>query len=279
MKRPALYRAAIRALVLAVMLQANTHADTIPAPGVIDPRVRTTVYRADDVVHLDAVVGFQIDLEFAGNERFVGLAAGDLEGIGFETTVNHLFIKPKAARLATNLTILTDRRAYQIEYRAQRNTRAATDRIYALRFLYPEDEAVRVATLAAVAAQAGAAQQLTRDLRQARAPINIDYAYCGPRSLRPDAASDDGVQTRLVFGSRAEWPAVFVRNDDGTESLVNFTVTSDTLLIHRIARQFILRRGKLVACVVNRHFDGSGERLPSGTTSSSVERTAPGVAP
>jgi type IV secretion system protein VirB9 len=260
------------------MLHTATHAETTPLPGATDARVRTAIYRSDEVFALSGVVGFQIDLEFASNERFVGLAAGDIDGIGFETQANHLFLKPKAPRLATNLTILTDRRAYQIEYRAQRNTEA-TDRIYALRFLYPDDEAARATLLASAAAQATLAKQMNNELQQARAPINLDYAYCGPKSLRPEAASDDGVQTRLVFGNRAEWPAVFVRNDDGTESLVNFTVTSDTLVIHRIARQFILRRGKLIACVVNRHFDGAGERLTTGTTSLTVERTTPGAAP
>ena len=258
---------------------AVASATTTPPPGITDPRVRTVVYHADEVYALSGVVGYQIDVEFANAERFVGLAAGDMGGIAFETTANHLFIKPKAARLTTNLTILTDRHAYQFEYHAQRHGEAALERVYALRFLYPDDEAARAAALVSIAARSRAAQQLTDDLKATRTALNVDYAYCGPRSLRPDAASDDGVQTRLVFGSRAEWPAVFVRNDDGTEALVNFTVTGDTLLIHRIARQFILRRGKLVACVVNRHYEGAADRLGSGTTSPTVLRTMPGSVP
>jgi type IV secretion system protein VirB9 len=85
-------------------------------------------------------------------------------------------------------------------------------------------------------------------------PKNLDYWFCGSPSLRPVEASDNGLHTRLRFAEHAEWPAVLVREDDGSESLVNFSVRGRELLIHRVARQFILRRGKLVGCVVNRGF-------------------------
>jgi len=45
--------------------------------------------------------------------------------------------------------------------------------------------------------------------------------------------------------------------------LVNFTVDNDEAVIHRVARSFVLRRGKLVACIQNRSFDG-GEELDPG---------------
>ena len=99
---------------------------------------------------------------------------------------------------------------------------------------------------------------------------NTDYWFCGPDLLRPAAAWDDGVQTHLLFGQRAEQPAIFVRNDDGTESLLNFSIESGEVVIHRIARRLILRRGALTACIVNKGFSGTGERLPSGTIAPEV---------
>jgi type IV secretion system protein VirB9 len=72
---------------------------------------------------------------------------------------------------------------------------------------------------------------------------------------------------------------VFLRNDDGSESLVNVTVSATGLIIHRIARQFILRRGRLVGCVVNRAYTGSAERTAAGTLSPAVERTTPALQP
>jgi type IV secretion system protein VirB9 len=90
--------------------------------------------------------------------------------------------------------------------------------------------------------------------------------------VKPVAASDDGVHTRLRFGGKAELPAIFVRNDDGSESLLNFSMDEGDVIVHRVARQFIVRRGKLTGCIVNKGFEGSGERLESNTVSPEVQR-------
>jgi type IV secretion system protein VirB9 len=267
-----------RALALIFpILHTATHADTLPPVGLTDARIRTVTYRREDVIRLVGQVGYQIDLEFAPEEHFVGLASGDMEGITFETNANHLFLKPKATQISTNLTILTDRRAYHLDYRtAPKRTDPRLDPvIYAVRFRYPEEEARAAATAAEAKANADRLNAaFDASFPAPGTTLNLDYAYCGPKPLRPDAAADDGIQTRLAFGTRSELPAIFVRNDDGSESLVNFTVTGDALLIHRIARQFILRRGHLVACVVNRHFDGAAQRLSTGTVAPTVTRDA-----
>ena len=108
---------------------------------------------------------------------------------------------------------------------------------------------------------------------------NIDYWYCGEPSLQPTAASDDGVHTRLTFAAKAEQPAIFVLNEDGSESLLNFSMDEGDVIVHRVARRLILRRGQLAGCVVNKGFAGSGERLKSHTVSEEVERLTPGARP
>ena len=108
-------------------------------------------------------------------------------------------------------------------------------------------------------------------------PRNTNYWGCGSRAIRPVSAYDDGVQTRLRFAAHAEFPTMYVKNDDNTESVVNFTVTNDEVVIHRVSRAFVLRRGKLVACLQNRSFDGGGERLPSETLVPGVDRVTKGI--
>jgi type IV secretion system protein VirB9 len=141
--------------------------------------------------------------------------------------------------------------------------------MYVVRFRYPKS-----------AAAAAAASVAERDLEQhlegapAARSHNTDYWFCGTDLLRPAAAWDDGVQTHLLFGQRSEQPAIFVRNDDGSESLLNFSIESGEVVIHRIARRLILRRGALTGCIVNKGFSGTGERLPSGTIAPQVQRTA-----
>jgi type IV secretion system protein VirB9 len=253
----------------------NSSDSSIDLATLDDPRVREVPYAANAVYHLAGRIGYQIDIEFETGERYIGLAAGDVNGLSFEAQDNHVFLKPKATSVTTNLTILTDRRHYYFDYAVSPNRAAVTpasDTIYALRFRYFQ-EAARPAE-----ARQGV-DPLDRALDGTVSPVNRLYGYCGSRYLQPTAAFDDGVRTHLSFPSRAEFPAVYVQNDDKSESLVNFTVTPDGLTIHRIARRFILRRGALKGCVVNESFDGSGGRLATGTVSKDVRRDIPAATP
>lgn len=235
-----------------------------------DRRLRTEAYSADEIYRLRGYAGYQIDVEFESGESFVGLGAGDLDSLGFAAEGNHLFLKPRAAAIETNLTVLTTRRTYRFEYSASagRPDASLDDVIYVLRFTYPPLEGTPAAALERRLAAAPAA-----------ARHNLSYGYRGSPQLKPVSVWDDGIQTRLRFEGRAELPAVFVRNDDGTESLVNFTVESDELVVHRVARRFVVRRGALRGCIVNEDFTGGGERLSSGTVAPDVERATRGERP
>ena len=260
-------------LLGSVGLHHSLSAETIPSRGVVDARVRVAVYDDRQVYALRGTVGYQIDLEFEPGEAFVGLGAGDIEGLAFQGQENHLFLKPKAVKVATNLTILTSRRHYQIDYSAfLQRPQNEDDVIYALRFTYP-------VTAAAASAEAEA-RQLDSQLENASAirPRNVDYWYCGQAALRPIAASDDGVHTRLTFAAESDLPAIFVRNEDG-ESLLNFSMDAGDVIIHRVAPAYILRRGKLTGCIVNRGYHGNGARLESGTVAPQVQRRVQGSAP
>jgi type IV secretion system protein VirB9 len=252
------------------------HAELTPARGLVDPRVRIVAYDAEQVIRLHGYVGYQIHFQFADGETFVNLAAGDNKALDVGYEANHLVLKPLAEKVATNITVITTRRVYQFDYSAsaERPDPDREDVIYSLRFIYPQEEARKAAE--ALEQQrtnlklAGAAE----DLHRAR---NSDYWGCGATAIRPQSAYDDGVQTRLRFPAHAEFPTMYVKNDDESESLVNFTVDNDEVVIHRVARSFVLRRGKFVACIQNRSFDGGGQRLDTQTLVPGVQRVTKGV--
>jgi type IV secretion system protein VirB9 len=266
---------ALCGLGLVMMGAPSIRAEVEPKSGVGDPRIRVAGYKSDEVYRLRGFVGFQIDLEFETGEAFVGLAAGDIEGLSFIAQDNHLFLKPKAATVGTNLTVLTTRRHYHFYYTAQVRRPATNEAglVYGLRFQYLPANPASSATAAADRVE----DELERGA-SARAR-NLDYWYCGHEALRPIAASDDGVHTRLRFGAHAELPAIFVRNEDGGESLLNFSMEEGEMIVHRVARQFVLRRGSLAGCVVNKGYVGSGERLESGTVAPHVQRERKGARP
>jgi type IV secretion system protein VirB9 len=262
---------------LAILICACTApawAEVVPAKGKVDPRIRSAAYSGNEVYRIRGYVGYQIDLEFEPGESFTGLGAGDIEALSFVGKDNHLFLKPKALKVATNITVLTNRRHYQFDYTALSQRPAADDDvIYSLRFTY-SPAAVELAADAA-------AKRVDTQLQEAAASRtrNDDYWYCGHATLKPVAAWDDGVHTRLTFAANADLPAIFVRNDDDSESLLNFNVDAGEVVIHRVARRFILRRGKLTGCIVNQGYVGGGTRLDSGTVTPSVERRVQGVVP
>jgi type IV secretion system protein VirB9 len=260
--------------ILVMLCGGRVWAETVPARGTVDSRMRVALYNKDEVYTLRGFVGYQIDLEFEPGETFTGLGAGDLEGLSFVGQDNHLFLKPRAAKVATNLTVLTSRRHYQFDYTAlsQRPLPGDPTVIYAVRFTYPPTPA-QVSTDAA-------AKKIDAQLERASSgrTRNIDYWYCGAPSLRPIAASDDSVHTRLRFAANADLPAIFVRNEDGSESLLNFSMDEGDVILHRVGARFILRRGKLQGCVVNKGFVGGGIRLNSGTVAPTVEREIRGGA-
>jgi type IV secretion system protein VirB9 len=274
-RNSALILSAAALAVCAMLHSVESLAEIVPSRGLVDSRIRVAAYNGDEVYKLHGFVGYQIDLEFEPGETFIGLGAGDLEGLSFVAQDNHLFLKPKAAKVATNLTVLTSRRHYHFDYTAlsQRPTIDDAGVIYSLRFTY--------APSPSQAAADASAKRLESELESAstKRARNIDYWYCGQPTLRPIAAADDGVHTRLRFAANAELPAIFVRNEDGSESLLNFSMDSGDVIVHRVAGRFILRRGKLTGCVVNKGFVGGGTRLESGTVAPDVQRQVQGVAP
>jgi type IV secretory pathway VirB9-like protein len=99
-----------------LVLVGPAWAERTPTLGLLDARVRSVPYEADQVVRLTAQVGYALELVFEPGERFAGLASGDLTGVDFTAQDEHLFLKPRAAGVVTNLTVLTDRRVYRFAY-------------------------------------------------------------------------------------------------------------------------------------------------------------------
>jgi type IV secretion system protein VirB9 len=263
------------AVLLAVLAGALASAETIPMAGLTDSRIRTVAYSPDQVYRLYGFVGFHIDLEFESDETFEAISGGDLRGLTYSAHGNVLTLKPRVASAEMNLAVTTSKRRYYFEYSVlPGRPDASTDPVmYAVRFTYPPAHKA--------ADGLNDEERIERDLARAREarPRNTDYWFCGNRAVKPTAASDDGVQTRFTFPARSELPALFVLNDDGTESLLNFSIEEGDVLIHRVAPRFVVRRGRLTGCILNKGFVGSGERLKSGTLAPDVTRERKGPSP
>ena len=230
-----------------------------------DERVRHVAYEPGIVLPLTLFVGYHVHFEFAADERFVNLGAGASALVEAAAERNHLFLKPRTPTNGTNLTILTDRRVYYVDYRAFARPPKATELVYAVVFDYPLPPAPPPAQPAVIPAR--------------RNVVNTDYVYAGPKDLRPARAEDDGLMTRLTFGRATELPAVYVENGDGSLSLANSHIEGATVYVHRVAGRLSLRRGGLAGCLVNRSAERAVVAPPTGTIDPSTDRVLRGGTP
>src|SRR5271163_1933094 len=125
--------------VLNLGINGPIHSESLPMRGPTDSRIRTVLYSADEVYRLYGFVGYHLDLEFASDEAFVGLSAGDPEALTYSAHENVLTLRPKAASSQMNVTVSTNKHRYYFEYTiaARSTSRFADEVMYAVRFMYP----------------------------------------------------------------------------------------------------------------------------------------------
>lgn len=253
-----------------------------PEAGRFDYRVKFVDYNAQDVVKLVAHYGYQIDVVMADDEAVVdgGVFLGDANAWKFGTHRNHVFLKPSAQFAETNLTFLTNKgRSYSFLLDAHVNKQgpATFDMYFQVNFRYPEEEA----RLQAILAKAEAEQKRLDDARNTVVePTNLNYQAQGSELFTPDAAYDNGTFTYLVFNGNREIPAVFVVNEDGSESLVNRTIEGEKIVIHGIAGKFVLRKGNSVTCIFNDSYNankGGPNVERNGSPVPTIQRVTKGV--
>jgi type IV secretion system protein VirB9 len=266
---------------------AAANAEEIAPGGLLDPRVRTTDFVDGQVYKITGFVGYHAVVVFAPDEK-VERKWGFDSGWQIDEFGNKVSITPKLENADANLSIVTNKRLYLFDlsvkpfpkghYVTQANDAEQT---YALRFRYPQDEA-RAAAAEATAAAAD------RRLASAKAsasgsdkPKHMDYTYMGSEAIRPYEVWDDGTFTYFKFYAQQDLPSFFVVNDDGTESVVNkfMKYDGDTVVVQRVAKQFVLRMGQSVTCIYNENTLAMTPSSGTNTTSTRLERVMTGGQP
>ncbi len=241
-----------------------------PAPG--DARIRFVNYDAANVVKIVARYGRQTFVKFADDERIEDLGGGDTAAweIGVAQRANSFFIKPKDRSPNTNITVITNKRFYNFEL--QLDTGKMPNNMYMVWFSYPSDEAK--------ARSAADTRKRTEELLKnggARLAQNRNYMMQGSDAIGPIEAWDEGQFTYLRFAPRADFPAVYYVDEDGSEHLAPNHPDDDLIVVHRVAKKLVLRKGNLVTCIFNESFDPVGVKRPTNTRSPAVERVMRGV--
>lgn len=236
-------------LALALTMITPTLAERRPKGGEADPRIRTVVYRGDDVVYLKATYGVSLLITFGTDEVIDTITLGDT--IAWQVVPNKkrtvVFIKPVSNNAQTNMNIITSKRIYTFDLTSSATT-AKSERIYQVRFVYP-DEAIDASLLEQ-------AQENVKNPNLANldvANINTDYGYKGAKSLTPGVIFDDGVKTFFKF--KGSIPAIFAVDGKRNETLVNARRERDYIVVDGVNKQWTLRSGNISTCIFNLQFD------------------------
>ncbi|WP_250511563.1 TrbG/VirB9 family P-type conjugative transfer protein [Caballeronia sp. GACF4] len=291
-----MFQYALTALASAAVLASSSAFAVAPTKNSPDDyRIKSVVYNAQDTVQLNAVLGLQIHITVGRDEKYVTHAFGDTKAWQFTHSGNNFFVRPTADLSDTNLTIITDKRAYNIllHFIGHASRKGAAGQpvqafinnpwsmkqaTIELNYLYPDQE---LAKAKAAVARAERSQAMNRDDPNAR--YNVDYqmsADPASSSIAPVNAWDNFRFTYFKFPVNAELPEIFVMSSDGKESTVNTHVEGvdhNIIVAEATAKQWRVRYGQQkVVGIVNGGFDQARGGTSSGTTVPGYTRTMKG---
>ncbi len=248
-----------------------THAEVGTVPSASDARIQTVRFTGDNIIRIAAAEGVVTTIELNKMEEIKDFAMGDRDAWHAAINGNLFVLKPKDVKADTNLTLFTNRRSYLFQLKT--TSRTARNVAYWVRLKYPEDDATTPEALA-IAKQDAEREQMKVDLKASRleGTLNYDYWIVGPKELQPLSMHDNGRQTFMLFSAANPMPAAFIIEPDGTESLVDYHLEEDTMVLHRVVPRVILRRGALVAGITNRSTTLPIQSSPTGTASGKVQR-------
>jgi type IV secretion system protein VirB9 len=255
----------IRTLV-AVMCLASAlpaWAEKSPIPLAADERIRFLSYDEFQVYKVVANYGYAVTIEFGAEEVIETISAGDTISWQIVPAGRRLFIKPMEKDAHTNMTVVTTKNTYNFDLDAI-EPKTDVAQTYLIKFRY--GEATGVISTGVAGAKAGSTPPATKNLMigtpRAAADFNFDYRLKGDKDIMPTFVFDDGVFTYFQFADKRNkaLPAIFLVDKDGNESVVNYRIEGEYMVVERLGKTYTLRSGGAVVCVKNNRQESVVER-------------------
>lgn len=240
-------------------------------PIVTDSRIKTLVYNPNEVYTITTHYGYQGNVEFGLKERIETVSVGDRVAWQIIPAGRRLFIRAQEENAHTNMTVVTNLRAYQFDLRSSNADAVfgSEELTYVVRFFYPDEHgdgmgmhnsgaampsyspppASRAATSADAAAPistgampgpAPAAMASASPAAQAGA-LNYQYTFSGPANAAPVKIYDDGQRTYFKFRG-ATVPRFAIISASGEEIPLAARQTEPNIVaVETVASRFSLR--------------------------------------
>jgi type IV secretion system protein VirB9 len=218
-----------------------------------DPRLQSVHYQADKVVKVQGRLGYQSMIEFGQGEQIENVAVGDSSAwqVTPNKRANLLFLKPLMGKAKTNMTVITDQRTYLFDLSV---ASTGSTPMYNLRFTYgalppPSAEAPqkKIAYPQLLANASAAAPAV------AHPKMNYAWKGKGDKELLPARYYDDGHSLYLQWKAGAPMPALFDRDEEGREGLLNYRQQGSFVVVEGVPNTLVMRLGKDTAVLINRN--------------------------
>lgn len=217
-----------------------------------DSRLVEVEYDPGRVIVIEGRTKVQATIKFGDDESIENVAIGD--SAAWQVTPNKranlLFVKPLAPTAQTNMTVVTNKYTYLFDLVASPRAKP----LYILTFTYPEEPEEEAETELAAPQTANPVEVAAATDPYAvvdPAALNFAWSKQGDAALLPQTAFDDGTATFLEWADGAPIPAILVKDVEGTEGPVNFTVRGNTIVVDGVPSEIVLRSGENTATLVN----------------------------
>ncbi|QLK53598.1 P-type conjugative transfer protein VirB9 [Ehrlichia ruminantium] len=225
-----------------------------------DDHIKVMTYNPHSIHQYVGFYGYQSSILFEDGETIDTISMGDSTGWQLIPKGNRLFIKPVADKANTNATIITNKRVYYFEFLADEATGLDDPRLaYEVRFLYSSTENFTPDSSGMVFPVEQAHIPDLTDIETAKKGLNFDYLVShnrGSQRIVPLKVFDDHQFTYMQFAHiNADLPSIFTVDSEGYESLINFRVSGDYVIIERVSDAFTLRYGSDTVCVFNNKYN------------------------
>lgn len=217
-------------------------------PTTIDSRIKTIVYNENEIYDLKFFYGFQSFIEISDDEEIEMISLGEAFPWKITPVGKRIFIRPIQIGANTNMMIITTKRIYQFQIQSGSYEEGADEElIYSVRFYYP-DLTRRYAKSDKKEEKVKTFLELDKDGR-----LNFDYLMTGNiEDLAPVKVFDNGINTYFEFKNKNAFvPSIYAVDVNGEETLLDYDVEGEYIVINSKHLQFSLRDGSELLCIFN----------------------------
>lgn len=242
----------------AFMFSGIAHAET---PIVTDSRIKTFVYNENEVFNIVTHYGYQSNIEFGNSESIQTVSVGDRVGWQIVPAGKRLFVRAMEDNAHTNMTVVTNKRAYQFDLR-EAGTGAllpSEELVYVIRFYYPDEPGMTPPPPVVSARDFAPAPAVSVAApAPAYGALNYNYTFSGTGEATPLKIYDDGQATYFKFANAALHPTISAMAANGQEMQLSVSRNAEGLnVVSTIASRFTIKSGNSHVVVYNESKPGA----------------------